>query len=453
VIVTKKVLPRRTFLRGAGVTLGLPFLSAMVPAMSALRLSAATNVRRLGFFYLPNGVGKNHSGIDYWNPPGQGTSLELSPILNPLTAFKNQMVVISGLTQSTALQGLDGNGDHTRSTSTWLSGVRPRKTQGADLRGGTTADQLAAERLGRDTVLPSLEIAAIDIDFLVGQCENGYSCAYTSTLAWRTPTTPLPAAGNPRVVFEQLFGAGGSADQRVARLQKRSSILDAVVKEISRLERTLGPEDRARSGEYLEAVREIERRIQKSEAWANDTVLPSPAAGIPTGFTEHAQLLFDLLWLAYQADITRVCTFMLGRELNNRTFPEIGVNESHHSISHHSDNPEQITKLMKINVLQSQLFAAFLEKLRATPEGDGNLLDHALLLYGAGMSNPNVHSHQDLPLFLVGGSNGQLQGGRHLEYPIDTPMTNLLLSMLDKADVPLDALGDSSGRLELLSSL
>lgn len=452
-IVSKKALPRRTFLRGVGVTMALPLLNAMVPALSALRTTAANPVRRLGFFYLPNGVGKNHSGIDYWKPRGDATHLELSTILNPLAPFTNQMVVISGLTHSTALQGTDGNGDHTRSTSTWLSGVRPKKTQGADLRAGTTADQIAAERLGRDTVLPSLEIAAVDIDFLVGQCENGYSCAYTSTLAWRTPTTPLPAAGNPRVVFEQLFGEGGTTDQRIARLQKRSSILDAVVHEIDRLERTLGPEDRARTGEYIEAVREIERRIQKAEELVSDTVLLSPAAGIPERFSEHAELLFDLLWLAYQADITRVCTFMLGRELNNRTYPEIGVNEAHHSISHHSDNPEQIAKLMKINVLQSQLFAAFLEKLRSTPDGDGSLLDHALLLYGAGMSNPNVHSHMDLPLLVVGGGSGQLKGGRHLDYPVETPMTNLLLSILEKASVPLDKLGDSTGRIELLASL
>jgi hypothetical protein len=436
-IVSKMALPRRTFLRGVGATLALPLLDAMVPALTAARATAVNPVRRLGFVYIPNGVAKNHSGIDYWKPRGDTRSIELSPILTPLAPFVDQMVVVSGLSHATAQQGTDGNGDHTRSTSTWLSGVRPKKTQGSDLRAGTTADQIAAEHLGLETVLPSLEVAAIDIDYLVGQCENGYSCAYTSTLAWRTPTTPLPAAGNPRVVFEQLFGEGGTPAQRIARLQNRSSILDAVAHEIGRLERSLGPSDRARTGEYFEAVREVERRIQKAEERAGDSLLPLPAAGIPERFTDHVQLMFDLLWLAYQSDITRVSTFMLGRELNNRTFPEIGVNEAHHSISHHSDNPDQIAKLMKINVLQSELFAAFLKKLRSTPDGDGSLLD----------------SHVDLPLVVVGGATGQLKGGRYLQYPIETPMTNLLLGLLDKAGVPLEQLGDSTGRVDTLSGL
>ena len=451
-IISKVSLPRRTVLRGIGATVALPLLDAMVPALAAIQTSAAKPVRRLAFIYVPNGVAKNHSGVDFWKPRG-GDRLELSPILSPLAAYVDQLVVVSGLSHATAQQGSDGNGDHTRSTATWLSGVRPKKTQGSDLRAGTTADQIAAEKLGTDTVLPSLELAAIDIDYLVGQCENGYSCAYTSTLAWRTPTAPLPAVGNPRVVFEQLFGEGGTTAQRIARLQKRSSILDAVAREISRLERTLGPGDRARTSEYIDAVREVERRIQKAEARAGDSLLPSPAAGVPEKFSDHVQLMFDLQWLAYQADITRVCTFMLGRELNNRTFPEIGVNEAHHSISHHSDNPEQIAKLLKINVLQSQLFAAFLEKLRATPDGDGSLLDHSLVLFGAGMSNPNVHSHMDLPLVVVGGGAGTMKGGRHLEYPLETPMTNLLVSMLGKAGIPVDRLGDSTGRIEPLSGL
>jgi hypothetical protein len=451
-IISKMILPRRTFLRGVGATIALPMLDAMVPALTA-QSAAARPAPRLGFVYVPNGVAKNHSGVDFWRPQGGAGRLDLSPILTPLAPYVDQMVVVSGLSHATAQQGSDGNGDHTRSTATWLSGVRPKKTQGSDLRAGTTADQIAAEELGKDTVLPSLEIAAIDIDYLVGQCENGYSCAYTSTLAWRTPTTPLPAAGNPRVVFEQLFGEGGTTEQRIARLKRRASILDAVTQEIRRLQGTLGAADRVRTTEYFDAVREVERRIQKAEARAGDSLLPSPAAGIPVRFFEHVQLMFDLQWLAYQADITRVCTFMLGRELNNRTFPEIGVNEAHHSISHHSDNPEQIAKLMRINILQSQLFAAFLEKLRSTPDGDGTLLDHALILYGGGMSNPNVHSHVDLPLLLVGGSSGRMKGGRHLEYPLETPMTNLLLSMLDKAGLALERLGDSTGRIEPLSEL
>ena len=401
-IVTKIALPRRTFLRGVGATIALPLLDAMVPALAKANQAIVSPVRRLGFIYLPNGVAKNHTGIDYWKPKGQGPDFELSPALSPLAPFRDQMVVVSGLSQQTAQQASDGNGDHTRSVSTWLSGIRPRKTQGADLRAGITADQIAAEKLGKDTVLPSLEIAAVDIDYLVGQCENGYSCTYMSTLAWRTPTTPLPAASNPRVVFEQLFDDGGTPEQRLDRLRKRRSILDAVTKEMGRLKQTLGPGDRARTDDYLEAVREVERRIQKVEEHGGDTALPTAPFGIPERFADHVEVMFDLQWLAYRADITRVCTFMLGRELNNRTFPEIGVNEPHHAVSHHSDNPEQIAKLLKINVLQSQLFAAFLNKLRSTPEGDGTLLDHAMFLYGAGMSNPNVHSHMDLPLVLVG---------------------------------------------------
>jgi hypothetical protein len=452
-IVTRMKLSRRTLLRGLGASVALPLLDAMVPALTALKATAAHPVRRLGFIYLPNGVGRNHSSIDYWTPTGDVANFVLSPCLSPLEAFRDQLVVVSGLSQATAEQGTDGNGDHTRSTSTWLSGIRPKKTQGADLRAGMTADQIAAERLGTDTVLPSLEIAAVDIDYLVGQCENGYSCAYTSTLAWRNPTTPLPAAGNPRVVFEQLFGQGGTTEQRITRLRNRQSILDAVVKDMGRLLQTLGPVDRARAGEYLDAVREVERRIQKAEQQVGAAALPPPAVGIPEKFADHVQLLFDLQCLAYQADITRVSTFMLGRELNNRTYPEIGVNEPHHSVSHHGDNPEQISKLLKINQLQAQLFAAFLEKLRASPDGDGNLLDHSLFLYGGGMSNPNVHSHVDLPLAVFGGGAGQLKGGRHLHCAEGTPMTNLLLGLLDKVDVPLEHLGDSTGKLELLSGL
>ena len=455
-IITKKALARRTFLRGMGATVALPLLDAMVPALTAAAKTAANPVHRLGFTYLPNGVAMNHVDVNYWKPHGEGTSFELSPILGPLAPFRDQLLVVSELAHAQAQSLGDGNGDHTRGVTTWLSGVKPKKTEGADLRAGTTADQIAAETIGRDTMLPSLELGAADYDNLVGNCENGYSCAYRNALAWRTPTTPLPTVNNPRVVFERLFGAGGTATQRRARMRVERSILDSVAEEMARLRTVLGAGDRETVAEYLDAVREIERRIQRTEAQNSD--LPLPAGferplGIPETFSAHVELMFDLQWQAFRADITRVCTFMMGREINTRTFPEIGITEAHHPISHHADRPEQLEKLTKINILQAELFTSFLTKLRSTPDGDGNLLDHAMLLYGAGLSNSNIHSHIDLPVLLVGGGAGRLKGGRHLVCARETPMTNLLLSMLDKVGVTPDRLGDSSGRLEPLSGV
>jgi hypothetical protein len=455
-IITKMALPRRTFLRGIGATVALPLLDAMVPALRAMAKTPANPVSRLVFVYLPNGVAMNHTGVNHWKPTGEGSSFELSPILTPLAPFRDQLVVVSGLTHSQAQSLGDGNGDHTRGTATRLSGVKPKKTEGSDLKAGTTADQIAAETLGKDTALPSLELGAIDVDNLVGNCENGYSCAYMNALAWRTPTTPLPTVNNPRIVFERLFGDGGSAAQRLSRMREDRSLLDSVTGEIARLQPTLGPSDRATVGEYFDAVREVEQRIQKAEKNSSDSTLPAVLErplGIPESFSEHVTLMFDLQRLAYQADITRVCTFMTGREVNIRTFPEIGITEAHHALSHHGDKPDAIAKLVKINTLQTQLFASFLEKLRATPDGDGSLLDHMMLLYGAGLSNANIHSHIDLPLLVVGGATGRLKGGRHVVYREETPMTNLLLSILDKAGVSLDHLGDSSGRVEPLSGV
>lgn len=451
--IMKLALRRRTFLRGVGASLALPLLDAMVPALSATAKTAANPVRRLGFIYLPNGVAMNHTGVNYWKPKGEGTTFELSPILTPLEPFRDQLVVVSGLTHVTAQSMGDGNGDHSRGVATWLSGVKPKKTEGADLKGGITADQIAAQTLGKDTPLPSLELGATDIDNLLGQCENGYSCAYMNALAWRTPTTPLPTVNNPRAVFERLFGDGGTAAQRLARLREDRSILDSVSGEVARLQAKLGAGDRVIVEGYVDAVREVERRIQKAEKQNGEALLPASLErplGVPERFSDHVGLMFDLQVLAYQADITRVCTFMVGREINTRTFPEIGITEAHHSLSHHGDKPEQFAKLTKINTLQAELFAAFLQKLRATRDGDGSLLDHALFLYGAGLSNANIHSHIDLPLLVVGGGSGQLKGGRHLAYATETPMTNLLLSMLDKGGVALDRLGDSSGRVEPL---
>jgi hypothetical protein len=449
--ITKKTLPRRTFLRGMGVTLGLPLLDAMVPALSALAQTAASPVRRLGFVYLPNGVARNFTGINYWTPSGEGTNFELSPILSPLAPFRERLTVISGLAQHQADAFDDGaNGDHTRGTSSWLTGVHCKRTEGADVRNGVSADQIAAAGIGKDTALPSLELG-IDLNFLAGQCENSYSCAYLNTLAWRTATAPLPTENNPRIVFERLFGDGGTAEQRIAQVRENRSILDSVMDDLRRLEGTLGPADRSSVGEYVDSVREVERRIQRAEHQGSEGELPTleRPAGIPDRFDEHVKLMYDLQLLAFRADITRVVTFMLGRELNFRTYPEIGITEGHHGLSHHQDNPTQLAKYAKLNTYQTELFAWFLDKLQHTAEGDGTLLDHSMFLYGAGLSNPNLHAHYDLPLAVVGGGAGRLKGGRHMVFREETPMTNLLLSLLDKAGVHAETLGDSTGRLPI----
>ena len=446
-IITRKTLPRRTVLRGLGATLALPLLDAMTPPLAGLVGHAATPVRRLGWVYIPNGM-----SMGAWTPPADGP-LDLSPTLSPLAPYRDRMVVLSGLAQGQAEALGDGNGEHTRATATWLNGVHPRETEGADVRAGMTADQIAAEQLGRETPLPSLELA-IDRDFLVGNCENGYSCIYMNTIAWRTPTTPLPMENNPRVVFERLFGEGGSTAERRAQFRKDRSILDAISDDLHRLEREVGAGDRARVTQYLDAVRAIERRIQLSER--SDAELPplDRPVGIPESYTKHVGLMFDLAALAWQADITRVFTFMLGRELNGRAYPEVGIPESHHGLSHHRNDPEKLAQLAKINTFHVTLFRDFLETLAATPDGDGTLLDQSLVLYGAALSDSNKHLHYDLPLLLAGGSGGQLQGGRHLRYPRDTPMTNLLVSQLDKAGIRLDdGLGDSTGRLTELARL
>jgi hypothetical protein len=416
----------------------------MVPALAA----AAAPPKRLGFIYLPNGVAMNFSGINYWTPKGAGTDFELSPILSPLKPLRDRLTVISGLAHHQADAHDDGaNGDHTRGTSSWLTGVHCKRTEGADVENGVSADQIAAQALGSETVLPSLELS-IDLNFLSGQCENSYSCVYLNTLAWRSPTSPLPTENNPRLVFERLFGNGGTTTQRVALARENRSILDSVTEDFARLTKTLGPADRTQVDEYLEAVREVERRIEAVETLGVDAGLPAleRPRGIPERFDEHVELMYELMWLAFQADMTRVVTFMLGRELNFRTYPEIGITEGHHGLSHHGDRSEQLEKYARLNTYQTQLFAGFLEKLRSTPEGDGNLLDTSVFLYGAGLSNPNLHAHYDLPLAVVGGAAAP---GRHLVFPAETPMTNLLLALLDKVGVDAQTLGDSTGSLDI----
>jgi hypothetical protein len=446
-IISKMALPRRTFLRGAGVTLALPLLDAMVPALTALTKTAASPVPRLGCVYIPNGVAMGRQ-INHWKPTTEGAAFEFSPCLQPFERFREQMVVVSGLSAAQAESMGDGNGDHTRGTAAWLNASHPRRTEGADLLAGTTIDQVAAREIGKDTPLPSLELG-IEHTFEVGNCENGYSCVYRNVLAWRTPTTPLPTEPNPRIVFERLFGDGGTPEQRRARMQKTGSILDSVTDEMAHLQKTLGPDDRTRVSDYFEATREVERRIEKVEARIDEDELPAleRPVGIPGTFDEHCKLMFDLQCLAYQADITRVFTLLLGRESSQRAYPEIGIPQPHHATSHHRDDPETLARYAKIIAYESSQVAYFMEKLRSTPDGDGNLLDNTMLLYGAGLSNPNEHAHIDMPLVLLGGAAGQLKGNRHLAYPADTPMANLLVSMLGKLGVPVDDFGDSTGPL------
>ena len=445
-IPTKRALPRRTFLRGAGALIGLPLLDAMVPAFA----SDAPAAKRVGFVYLPNGVAKTFTGIDYWTPKGTGSDFEISPILRPLAPYRDRLTVVSGLVAKHAeANAEDGaTGDHTKACAGWLTGTRCKRTEGSDIENGVSADQIAAAVLGKETVLPSLELA-IDLTMLAGMCDSAYSCVYLNTLSWSTPTTPLPTENNPRVVFERLFGNGGTNAQRAALARQNRSILDYVNADFGRLSGSLAPADRAHVDEYLEAVREVERRIQKLESVGDDADLPTleRPLGVPDVFGDHVKLMYDLQWLAFQADLTRVVTFMLGRELNFRTYPEIGINQGHHGLSHHQEKPENVERYARLNTYQTDLFAAFLNKLGSTPEGNGTLLDQSLFLYGASLSNPNLHAHMDLPLALIGGPGGS--GGVHSVHASDTPMSNLLLTVLDRVGVPTPQLGDSTGPLDV----
>jgi hypothetical protein len=441
-IITKRALPRRVFLRGTGAALALPLLDAMVPALTPLVKAAANPVRRLGFFYVPNGKVDD----DRWTPAGEGADFELSPILSSLAPVKRQTVIMTGLAHKTGLAMGDGNGDHSRATPTWLSGVHPKKTETADVRAGTTMDQIAAAAIGRDTPLASLEMGLDGDQGIAGACENGYSCIYTNTISWRSPTQALPAESNPGVVFERMFGDGGTAAQRRLQMQNDRSLLDSVSEELARLQRILGPADRTTVAEYLEAVRDVEQRIQRAERSAQTTVPPDRPFGIPLTFQEHLGLMLDLQLLAYQADITRVVTFLMSREVSSRAYPECGVPQSHHSVSHHGNKPETMAQFAKINTYHVSLFSKFVQKLQATPDGDGSLLDHSLILYGSGLGDGNGHTHFNLPAVLVGSAGG-LKGGRHLKYAEGTPMANLLVNMLDLVGVPTDTLGDSTGPL------
>ena len=441
--ITRTHIPRRTFLRGLGVTLALPLLDSMVPARTLLAQTAARGAARIGFVYVPHGA-----IMSKWTPATEGAGFEFTPILKPLEPFRDYVNVVSGLGH----QAADTTAVHSLSPTTWLSGVRPKATQGVDAWAGVTADQIAAQAIGQETVLPSMEIATEDHSGLIGSCDRDYGCIYMNTLSWRTPTTPLPMEINPRKVFERMFGQGGSADERLARIQEDRSILDAITGDIATLQTKLGPSDRQTMTQYLENSREIERRIQRAEQTQGDEelLLPTRPAGVPFDFEEHVRLMYDLMVLAYQSNITRIVTFMVSREVSNRTYPQVAVADGHHAISHHQNREEKMEKNVRIQTFNVGMFAEFVEKLQTTQDGDGSLLDNMVLLYGSKMSNSNAHDHFPLPNLVLGGAAGRMKGGRHLRYPDHTPMTNLLVSMLDKAGVKQETLGDSTGRLENL---
>ena len=436
-IITKMSLPRRTFLRGLGASLALPLLDSMVPALTALSRTAANPVKRLGVVYVPNGI-----AMGYWTPGATGAAFELTPILQPLAPFRDRLLVISGLDGA-------GGAPHTGASTEFLTAMKleqPKTEQGP--RAGISIDQLVAKEFGKETQLASLELG-LDAREGTSTCD-GFSCAFTNSISWRTPTMLLPMENDPRVVFERMFGDGGSTDSasRLARARKDRSILDSVTQTIADLQRGLGSGDRGRIVEYLESVRDVERRIQKAEEQSSKELplVPKPA-GVPPTFEEHAKLMFDLQVLAYQSDLTRVITFMIGREYSGRAYPELGIPEAHHPLSHHKEDPVMLANNAKLNTYHMTMFAYYLDKLRATSDGDGSLLDHSLILYGGGMSNSNIHLHKNLPMLLVGGA-GFVKGGRHVKYP-GQKSANLLMAIVDKMGVPVDHVGESTGKLDI----
>jgi len=445
--LTKKAISRRTILRGAGTAVALPLLDAMIPAFAPA--ATTTPVRRFGVVYHPNGV-----IYDKWLPTGAGSQFELSPTLKGLESFKDKLIVVTGLFSDQAEPIGDGGGDHSRACGSYLTGVHIKKSDSI-LENAVSMDQIAAKAFERDTQLSSLQMTA-DENSLLGSCDLGYSCAYSSTVSWLTPTLPLMAENNPRVLFERMFGASDSTDARVraARLKQDRSLLDSVNDRVSQLQRKLGTADNRKMDDYLTALRDVERRIQKAEEQSSKE-LPDvhQPAGIPDGFVDHVRLLYDLQLLAYQSDLTRVITFMYGREQTGRPYPHIGVPEAHHPVTHHKGDPVLMDKCTRIQRHHIELFAEYLGKLRNTPDGDGSLLDHVILLFGSGISNSDRHTHGPLPTFLVGGGAGALKGGRHLIYPEHTPLTNLQLTLLNKLGVPAESLGDSNGQFKELSEL
>lgn len=440
-ILSRKALSRRTVLRGLGSSVALPLLDAMVPAATAAGLTAAKPVKRLGFVFMPMGCDQSR-----WTPGSKGDLSELSPILESLASVRDHVNILSNLELQPAYPGT-----HATSNAAFLSAARAKQTESADYFLGTTVDQIAAQHLGKETQLSSLEMS-MDLMQTVGQCDNGYACVYQNNLSWSSPTTPLPAEAHPRLIFETLFGEGGTPQQRREALKKKASLLDFVSSDLNSLKRELGTTDRAKVDDYLTAVREIERRIQKAEEQSQDERLADldRPEGVPASYADHARLMFELQMLAFQGDITRITTFQLARETSNRAYPEIGVNDPHHPLSHHGNDPKKVEKMAKINAFHVSLFAEFLEKMKATPDGNGSLLDNSLFLYGSGMGNPNVHDHQNLPVIVAGGAAGGMKGNRHVEFKEPTALANLHLTLLHKAGVDVERFGDSNGTIKEL---
>ncbi len=442
-VITKVALPRRTFLRGMGATLALPLLDAMVPAMSA----RAPQVPRFTAIYVGNGA-----NMFDWTPASEGADFALSPTLKPLEPFRDRTLVLTGLDNYPATDQGDTGGQHPRAAPAFMSSVHPKQTEGADVEAGTTVDQMIAERICRDLKLSSLEVA-VDRNDVVGACDHGYACAYMNSMSWKTPTMPLPAETNPRFVFERLFGTGNTPEEREARAEEDRSILDGLSQEISTLANKLGGQDRAKLGEYFDAIRDVEQRIAKVESYNSDFEVPERPVGIPETFREYAELMLDLQVLAFQADITRVTSFLMARENINRSYEEIGLPEAHHSMSHHGNNPEKMKAFSKLNLYHLDTVAYYLSKLRSISDGDGSLLDGTVVLYGKGMSDGNTHNNYSVPVVVVGGPENGLQGNRHLVYPQGTPLANLSMTLLDKFGVNVEQFGDSTGYLPLLSGV
>src|SRR5690349_12403841 len=437
--LTKRAIPRRTLLRGAGATLALPLLDAMIPAATAWAQTPAKPVRRLGFVFIPMGCDQSR-----WTPPGQGKLDELSPILVPLEPVKDQLTVITNTRLQNAYPGT-----HDTSNSAFLSAAFAKHTDSSDYFSGPTIDQIAAKEIGGETQVASLQLA-MDLNPLAGVCNNGYACAYQNCLSWSSATTPLPSEAHPRIVFERLFGEGGNGAARRSALRNRGSLLDSFSVDIARLKQRVGAPDRGRHDQYLESVRDVEREIERAERAAMDNKMPDldRPVGVPVEFADHAKLMFDLQILAFQADITRIVTFQLTREQNNRTYPEIGVPDPHHPTSHHGNDPEKLAKIAKINAFHVSLFSDFLQRMKATPDGDGSLLDHTVYMYGSGIGNSSIHDHENLPILVAGGTAAGLKGGRHIRFEKGTNLANLHLTLLDRVGVHLDSFMDSTGKIE-----
>ena len=440
-VITKIALPRRTFIRGIGAAVALPFLDAMVPAMRAQTKGAP----RFAAIYCGNGA-----NMFDWTPAAEGVGFEFSPILKPIEAFRDRTLVVTGLDNFQATDQGDVGGQHPRAAPAFMSCVHPKQTEGADVQAGTTIDQLIAQQICRDTKLPSLEVS-VDRNDVVGACDHGYACAYMNSMSWRNPTTPLPSETNPRFVFERMFGIGSTAEERLARVKEDRSILDGLTQEIAHLRGRLGAHDRTKLGQYFDAVRDVEQRIAKAESTNSDFAVPEQPVGVPETFKEYIELMFDLQVLAFQADITRVSSLMMARENVNRAYPEIGLPEAHHSISHHGNNPEKMKAYTKLNTYHIETLGYFLKKLQETADSDGNLLDNTVVLWGSGMSDGNVHNNFNVPVVVVGGRNLQVKANRHVKSPKGTPLANLMLGVMDRFGVEREKFGDSTAEIDLLT--